>query len=114
MASQQNTTILAILLEMDHTLQAHPLQTEETLKSSEGYHPAACFSEELHKLRNILTLNHFVPLLIGKTKRILQKLEPEKFSMFSLSYDTSIVWLNGMIFTSHSSNNTIDEVYQKY
>ena len=70
MASQQNTTILAILLEMDHTLQAHPIQTEETLKSSEGYHPAACFSEALHKLRNILNLNHFVPLLIGKTKRI--------------------------------------------
>ena len=114
MASQQNTTILAILLEMDHTLQAHPLQTEETLTSSEGYHPAACLAEELHELKNLLSLNHFVPFSIGKTKRILQKLEPEKFSIFSLSYDTSIVWLNGLIFASHSSNNTIDEVYQKY
>ena len=113
-SSQQNNTILAILIEMDHASQADSLQTKETLESSEGYHSAACFSEELHKLRNILTLNHFVPLLIGKTKRILQKLEPEKFSMFSLSYDTSIVWLNGLIFASHSSNNTIDEVYQKY
>ena len=113
-SSQQNNTILAILIEMDHASQADSLQTKETLKSSEGYHPTACFSEDLHKLGNLLTLNHFVPLLIGKTKRILQKLEPEKISLSSFSSTTSIVWLNGLIFTSDFTNNTIDDVYQKY
>ena len=113
-SSQQNNTILAILIEMDHASQADSLQTKETLKSSEGYHPTACFSEDLHKLGNLLTLNHFVPLLIGKTKRILQKLEPEKISLSSFSSTTSIVWLNGLIFTSDFTKNTIDDVYQKY
>ena len=113
-SSQQNNTILAILIEMDHASQADSLQTKETLKSSEGYHPTACLSEDLHKLGNLLTLNHFVPLLIGKTKRILQKLEPEKISLSSFSSTTSIVWLNGLIFTSDFTNNTIDDVYQKY
>ena len=113
-SSQQNNTILAILIEMDHASQADSLQTKETLKSSEGYHPTAYVSEDLHKLGSLLTLNHFVPLLIGKTKRILQKLEPEKLSLSSFSSNTSIVWLNGLIFTSDFTNNTIDDVYQKY
>ena len=114
MSSQQNTTILAILLEMDQTQKPSPLQTEETLKSSETYHRTACLSDALHEFKNLLNFNHFVPLLIGKTKRILQKLEPEKINLFSLPSDTSIVWLNGMVFTSTSTNDTIDEIYQRY